>query len=69
MNRTSTLLQTLALAALLAAQVHGAITMPGVRQALRIIGGQPAPIFCSSAIQIAAVGPSNMDATATPSCP
>ncbi len=55
MKTASTLLQTLALGALLAAQVHGAITMPGVRQALRIIAGQPAPVFCSSAVQIASL--------------
>lgn len=56
MKTASALLQTLALGALLAAQVHGAITMPGVRQALRIIAGQPAPVFCASAVHGARVG-------------
>lgn len=70
MKTASTLLQTLALSALLAAQVHGAITMPGVRQALRMIAGQPAPIFCSSAFQVAAVGPSsNASPEAIQPCP
>ena len=50
MKTAPTFLQTLALTALLAAQMHGALSMPGIRQALRIIAGQPAPIFCQSGI-------------------
>lgn len=69
MRTASTLLQTIALGALLAAQVHGAVTMPGIRQALRIIGGQPAPVFCSSAVQIASASPSDTDAAAIQPCP
>lgn len=37
MNTPRTILQTIALSALLGAQMHGALIMPGVRQALRMI--------------------------------
>ena len=56
MKTASTLLQTLALSALLAAQVHGAITIPGARQALRTIAGQPSQIFCSSGVHATVEG-------------
>ncbi|WP_214474693.1 hypothetical protein [Mesorhizobium sp. dw_380] len=39
MKTASTLLQILALSACFTAQVHGAFSMPGVRQALRTIDG------------------------------
>lgn len=59
MKTASSLLQTMALSALLAAQVHGALAMPGVRQALRMIAGQPTPpILCVAAIRLAATGTS-----------
>jgi hypothetical protein len=44
MKTASRTLQILALSACLAAQAHGAITMPGVRQALRMIDGVTARI-------------------------
>lgn len=69
MKTASTLFQTLALTALLAAQVHGSLTMPGVRQALRIISGQPTQVFCSSAFHIATVGQTNAGVTAIEPCP
>jgi hypothetical protein len=69
MRTASTLLQTLALGALLAAQVHGAITMPGVRQALRMIAGQPAAVFCTSAVRIAALAPSATGSATIEPCP
>jgi hypothetical protein len=68
MRTASKIFQPIALAALLAAQVHGAITMPGVRRTLRLIAGQPAPIFCSSAVRIAAAGPSGANGALQP-CP
>jgi hypothetical protein len=39
MKTTSRTLQILALSACFAAQMHGAIAMPGIRQALRTIDG------------------------------
>ena len=69
MKTASSLLQTLALGALLAAQVHGAITMPGVRQALRMIGTQPSPVFCNSGTQAAAGGHSGASGAALEPCP
>jgi len=39
MKTTSRTLQILALSACFAAQMHGVITMPGVRQAMRTIDG------------------------------
>jgi len=69
MKTASSLLQTIALGALLAAQVHGAITMPGVRQALRIIGTQTSPVFCNSGNQAAAVRHSGMDWAPLEPCP
>lgn len=69
MKTASSILQTIALGALLAAQVHGAITMPGVRQALRIIGTQTSPVFCNSGNQIVAVGHSGASRAALEPCP
>jgi hypothetical protein len=40
MKTASRLLQILALSACFTAQVHGAFSMPGVRQALRTMAGQ-----------------------------
>jgi hypothetical protein len=68
MRTASTHLQTLPLGALLA-QVHGAITMPGVRQALRMIAGQPAAVFCTSAVRIAALAPSATGSATIEPCP
>ncbi|TPK76291.1 hypothetical protein FKO01_00665 [Mesorhizobium sp. B2-3-3] len=52
MKTASTLLQILALSACFTAQVHGAFSMPGVRQALRTIDGasgqKAAPIRISA---------------------
>jgi len=42
MTTASRFLQILALSACFAAQAHGAFSMPGVRQALRTMAGQPA---------------------------
>ncbi|MGN6303260.1 MAG: hypothetical protein ACTHNH_00480 [Mesorhizobium sp.] len=69
MKTASSLLQTIALGALLAAQVHGAITMPGVRQALRIIGTQSSPVFCNSGNQAATVRHSGIDWAPLEPCP
>jgi hypothetical protein len=69
MKTASSILQTIALAALLAAQVHGAMTMPGVRQALRIIGTQTSPVFCNSGNQVMTAGYSGMDAEFLQPCP
>lgn len=69
MKTASAFLQTLALSALLAAQVHGAITMPGVRQALRMIAGQPAPVFCSSAVHVAVLGAFDAASETIDPCP
>ena len=44
MKTTSRTLQILALSACFAAQMHGAIAMPGIRQALRTIDGASAQI-------------------------
>jgi hypothetical protein len=44
MEKASRILQILALSACFAAQAHGAITMPGVRQAIRTIDGVAAQI-------------------------
>jgi hypothetical protein len=44
MKTASRTLQILALSACFAAQAHGAITMPGVRQAIRTIDGASAQI-------------------------
>ncbi len=44
MKTASRTLQILALSACFAAQAHGTITMPGVRQALRTIDGATAQI-------------------------
>jgi hypothetical protein len=69
MKTASSILQTIALAALLAAQVHGAMTMPGVRQALRIIGTQTSPVFCNSGNQVMTAGYSGTDAELLQPCP
>jgi hypothetical protein len=45
MKTASRLLQILALSACFTAQVHGAFSMPGVRQALRTMAGQNAQIL------------------------
>jgi hypothetical protein len=45
MKTTSRTLQILALSACFAAQMHGAIAMPGIRQALRTIDGASAQIM------------------------
>ncbi|MEI9404295.1 hypothetical protein [Mesorhizobium argentiipisi] len=45
MKTASRTLQILALSACFAAQAHGTITMPGVRQALRTIDGASAKIM------------------------
>ncbi|TPL39785.1 hypothetical protein FJ949_18315 [Mesorhizobium sp. B2-4-1] len=45
MNTVSRLLQILALSACFTAQAHGAFSMPGVRQALRIIAGPSGQIL------------------------
>ncbi|TIR25564.1 MAG: hypothetical protein E5X34_08030 [Mesorhizobium sp.] len=44
MKTASRTLQILALSACFAAQMHGVITMPGVRQAMRTIDGATAQI-------------------------
>ncbi|MGX8009267.1 hypothetical protein ACVDG8_009750 [Mesorhizobium sp. ORM8.1] len=44
MKTVSRTLQILALSACFAAQAHGTITMPGVRQAIRMIDGATAQI-------------------------
>lgn len=44
MKTASRTLQILALSACFAAQMHGVITMPGVRQAMRTIDGSGAQI-------------------------
>ncbi|RWL75854.1 MAG: hypothetical protein EOR68_30995 [Mesorhizobium sp.] len=44
MKTASRTLQILALSACFAAQMHGVITMPGVRQAMRTIDGASAQI-------------------------
>ena len=44
MKTASRTLQILALSACFAAQMHGAIAMPGIRQALRTIDGASAQI-------------------------
>jgi hypothetical protein len=44
MKTASRTLQILALSACFAAQMHGVITMPGVRQAMRTIDGTTAQI-------------------------
>ncbi|MET3591421.1 MULTISPECIES: hypothetical protein [Mesorhizobium] len=51
MKTASRTLQILALSACFAAQAHGTITMPGVRQALRTIDGA----FSQSALPVATV--------------
>jgi hypothetical protein len=59
MKTASRLLQILALSACFTAQVHGAFSMPGVRQALRTIDGassQNAPTVGTVAIFLKAVG-------------
>jgi hypothetical protein len=59
MKTASRLLQILALSACFTAQVHGAFSMPGVRQALRTIDGassQNALPVSSAAISLTAVG-------------
>ena len=45
MKTASRLLQILTLSACFAAQVHGAFSMPGVRQALRTMAGQSGQIL------------------------
>ena len=45
MKTASRLLQILALSACFTAQVHGAFSMPGVRQALRTMAGQNGQIL------------------------
>ncbi|TPM45842.1 hypothetical protein [Mesorhizobium sp. B2-3-2] len=47
MKTASRLLQILALSACFAAQAHGAFSMPGVRQALRIMAGPSGQILSS----------------------
>jgi len=58
MKTASRLLQILALSACFTAQVHGAFSMPGVRQALRTIDGATGqhvpPINASAALSKAA---------------
>ncbi|WP_292231558.1 hypothetical protein [Mesorhizobium sp.] len=44
MKTASRTLQILALSACFAAQMHGVITMPGVRQAMRTIDGATAQV-------------------------
>ena len=44
MKTASRTLQILALSACFAAQAHGAITMPGIRQAMRTIDGASAQV-------------------------
>ncbi len=53
MKTASRTLQILALSACFAAQAHGTITMPGVRQALRTIDG--ATVQIALPISVAAV--------------
>jgi hypothetical protein len=58
MKTASRTLQILALSACFAAQMHGAIAMPGVRQALRTIDGASAQIAlpnCAAAETMKAV--------------
>jgi hypothetical protein len=45
MKTASRLLQILALSACFMAQVHGAFSMPGVRQALRTMAGQSSQVL------------------------
>ena len=45
MKTASTFLQILALSDCFTAQVHGAFSMPGVRQALRTMAGQSGQIL------------------------
>jgi len=58
MKTASRLLQILALSACFTAQVHGAFSMPGVRQAMRTIDGATGqnvpPISASAALSKAA---------------
>ncbi|WP_095198719.1 hypothetical protein [Mesorhizobium carmichaelinearum] len=59
MKTASRLLQILALSACFTAQVHGAFSMPGVRQALRTIDGassQSTLPVSTAAIFLKAVG-------------
>jgi hypothetical protein len=56
MTPARTLLQTMALGALLAAQMHGAMSMPGVRQALRTIDVPTARLAQPDPMQVAAIG-------------
>lgn len=53
MNTASKILQILALSACFAAQVHGTITMPGVRQALRTIDSAASQSAITAAVEIA----------------
>ena len=50
MKTASRTLQILALSACFAAQAHGTITMPGVRQALRTIDGATVQITLSISV-------------------
>ncbi|MER9819054.1 hypothetical protein [Mesorhizobium sp. M0001] len=45
MKTASRLLQIIALSACFAAQVHGAFSMPGVRQAMRTMAGATGPML------------------------
>ncbi|MDX8530989.1 hypothetical protein RFM41_05895 [Mesorhizobium sp. VK25A] len=52
MKTASRTLQILALSACFAAQAHGAITMPGIRQAMRTIEGASAQVALPAGVAI-----------------
>ena len=55
MKTASRTLQILALSACFAAQMHGAIAMPGVRQAIRTIDGASAQIVVTAKAEISKI--------------
>jgi len=67
MTPARTFLQTIALGALLTAQMHGALSMPGVRQALRTID-VPVARQTQPAALPAAVGDAGADWKAAAAC-
>ena len=56
MGIATKLFQPFALVALLAAQSHGVLDMPGVRQALRMIAGQSVSIAHTFTVPLATAG-------------
>ncbi|TGS71604.1 hypothetical protein EN817_30050 [Mesorhizobium sp. M3A.F.Ca.ET.174.01.1.1] len=53
MTKASRTLQILALSACFAAQMHGAITMPGIRQAMRTMDGAVSQSAIATTVEIA----------------